>query len=214
MVFDETSDGAAYLSALKKSGSPQAAGTATARAPKATHAAETRAAEAAPSNEPSAASVDKRKSPRYRCRGSAHLQESGTVATWATFVDISMHGCYVEAATPLRVGSVLGLILEMNGFRVEASGEVRVAYPSLGMGIRFIKISERNSEQLREMVGSVSRPSTVGSGAAGRAPSIPQSDALPGVTNPVATLQTILHFFEKRHVMGREEFLTLLRKSQ
>ncbi len=152
MAFDETSDGAAYLSALKKSGSPQSAGTATAHAPEAAHSVETRSGEVAPSNRTSTSSVDKRKTPRYRCKGSAHLQQNGAAPTWATFADISLHGCYVEAATPLRVGSVLGLTLEMNGFRLEASGEVRVAYPSLGMGIRFIKVSETNREQLRGMV--------------------------------------------------------------
>jgi hypothetical protein len=156
MVFDETSDGAAYLSALKKSGSPQAAGTATARAPETSHPVETRSGEVSPSNRTSASSVDKRKTPRYRCKGSAHLQQNGAAPTWATFADISLHGCYVEAATPLRVGSVLGLTLELNGFRVEASGEVRVAYPNLGMGIRFIKVSETNREQLSRMVGSIS----------------------------------------------------------
>ena len=158
--------------------------------------------------------MDKRKSPRYRCKGSAHLQESGAALTWATFADISMHGCYVEVATPLRVGTMLGLTLELNGFRVEASGEVRVTYPSLGMGIRFTEVSERNREQLRGMVGSISGSSVISSRVAARVPSIPQSDASPGVTNPVATLQAILNFFEKRHVMGREEFFTLLRKSQ
>jgi hypothetical protein len=54
----------------------------------------------------------------------------------------------------------------------------------------------------------------LGSRAATRAPSIPQSDALAGVPNPSATLQAILNFFENRHVMGREEFLSLLRKIQ
>lgn len=213
MMFDETSDGAAYLSALKKSGSPQTPGTAVAHVPGASHPVEIRFPEVAPPNQASA-STDKRKSPRYRCKGSAHLQESGTAATWATFADISMHGCYVEAATPLLVGTTLGLTLEMNGFRVEATGEVRVAYPNLGMGIRFIKISERNREHLRGLVGSIPRSSMIGSRVAAPAPSIPQSDAVPGVTNPMAALQAILNFFENRHVMGREEFLTLLRKNQ
>ena len=215
MLLDDNNEGAAYLSALKKSGSPQAAGTATARAPELAPPLESRAGEAAPSNKANALRVDKRKSPRYRCKGSAHIQESGhAVSTWATFADISMHGCYVEAATPLRVGTMLGLTLEINGFRVQATGEVRVAYPGLGMGIGFIKISEEDRGRLRDLVGSISRSSLMTPPVAARAPSIPQSDPLSGVTNPVATLQAILNFFENRHVMGREEFFTLLRKSQ
>jgi hypothetical protein len=145
----------------------------------------------------------------------AHLQENGTVATWATFADISMHGCYVEAATPRRLGTVLNLRLEVNGFRVQAAGEVRVVYPNLGMGIRFIKISEGDRERLRELVNSISRSSVIlGPRVATRAPSIPQSRALPSVADPGAALQALQSFFEDRHVMGREEFLTILRKSQ
>jgi hypothetical protein len=211
MAFDETNEGAAYLSALKNPGSPQATGTATVAAPAKAHFAET----PTPANRPSPARVEKRKSPRYRCKGSAHLQENGTVATWATFADISMHGCYVEAASPLRLGTVLNLTLEVNGFRVEATGEVRVVYPNLGMGIRFIKVSEGDLEQLRELVGSISRSSVIlGARAPTHAPSIPQSSALPGVANPGAALLALRNFFEHRHVMGREEFLTILRNNQ
>src|SRR5271156_622985 len=119
MAFDETSDGADYLAALKKSSSPQAAAAATARAPAGAHPAESRAAHGASTNKPG--SADKRKSPRYRCKGSARLLENGAAPVWATFADISLHGCYVEAATPPRVGTMLGLTLELNGFRVEAS---------------------------------------------------------------------------------------------
>jgi hypothetical protein len=121
----------------------------------------------------------------------------------------------VEAATPLRLGTVLNLSLEVNGFRVKAAGEVRVVYPNLGMGIRFIKMSEADREQLRELVASMSRSSVIlGSGLATRAPSIPQSHALPSVADPGATLLALRNFFEHRHVMGREEFLTILRKSK
>jgi PilZ domain len=203
MAFDETSDGADYLSALKRSGSPQAASAATARAPDPAPGG-TRVGEVAPSSKPNPARGDKRKSPRYRCKGSARLQASGSaVATWATFADISLQGCYVEAASPLRVGTLLGLKLEINGFRVEATGEVRVAYPNLGMGISFIKISEKDREQLRELVASISRPSAT-----------PHSAALPTVADPAAALQALRNFFENRHVMGREEFLRILRTSQ
>ena len=79
------------------------------------------------------------------------------MATWTTFTDISLHGCYVEATTADRVGVMLGLKLEANGFRVEAIGEVRVSYPHLGMGISFSQMSEKDRERLRDLVRSISR---------------------------------------------------------
>jgi hypothetical protein len=103
----------------------------------------------------------------------------------------------------------------VNGFRVEATGEVRVVYPNLGMGIRFIKVSEGDREQLRELVNSISRSSVIlGARAATPALSIPQSHTSPSVANPGAALLALQSFFEDRHVMGREQFFTILRNSQ
>jgi hypothetical protein len=137
------------------------------------------------------------------------------IATWATFSDISLHGCYVEAAAGYPVGSALAVTVEVNGFRVEAVGEVRVAYPGLGMGISFTKIADEDRERLRGLVRSLSQPSVImGARVAERPPSTLPLTAVPALANPSAALQAITKFFEDRHVMGREEFLRILRKSQ
>jgi len=214
-MADKNDAGAAYLAALRQStgqsSSPQAAAAAPARAP----GIPPSDGIVAPPERTNSGTADKRKSPRYKCQGSARLQRVGsTVATWATFSDISMHGCYVETASPLDMGAQLGLKLEANGFRVEATGEVRVVYPSLGMGISFTKVSEEDAKRLRELVRSISPASVIlGSRPAPRSPSI-ASGALPPVVNAGATLQAIVKFFEDRHMLGREEFLRILRKSQ
>ena len=217
MGFDETSEGASYLSGLRQSESPiPIAGAAPVRAFEVPDSGETRAGDVVPSGNATIPAAEGRRSPRYRCKGSVRLQENGsTVTTWATFADISMHGCYVESTTPLSVGTVLELQLSVNGFRVEATGEVRVAYPSLGMGISFSTISEEDRGRLRELVRSISPASVIVSPCvASQLPSIAQSGALPGMANPVAALEAMLKFFENRHIMGREEFLKILRKSR
>ena len=210
-MADEEDAGAAYLAALKQSSPPRAAGAGPARAPVAPRSPEARTGGANPTPRP-----DKRKSPRYRCQGSAHINEIGkAVAMWTTFTDISLHGCYVEATTAYRVGVKLGLKLEANGFRVEAIGEVRVSYPHLGMGISFSQMSDEDRERLRELVRSISRPSVIlGARVAVPAPSTLQPEGSPQVANPGAALQAMVNFFEDRHMMGREEFLRILRKGQ
>jgi len=215
-MADEPDAGAAYLAALKQSTGPptgpQASGAAApASAPEAPRSAGTRTGGMI-----SPASADKRKSPRYRCQGSAHIREIATgVAIWTTFTDISLHGCYVEATTTYPIGVMLAMKLEANGFRVEATGEVRVAYPSLGMGISFSKMSGEDRERLRELVRSISRPSVIlGGRVAVRAPSAAPAETLAGVTNPATILKAMSNFFEDRHMMGREEFLRILRKSR
>jgi PilZ domain-containing protein len=192
MPFDEISEGANYLSALKRSSTPQAA--AKARTVKA----------------------ESRRSPRYRCQGSVRLQQEADGApSWATFSDISMHGCYVEAASPLSVGTVMDLQLQVDAYRVEATGEVSVSYPNLGMGISFIKMSEEDRERLRELVRSISQPSViVGARLEDKTRAKFLADVAPAVPDPAVALQAMRTFFEDRHMMGREEFLKILRKSQ
>jgi hypothetical protein len=219
-MSDEENAGAAYLAALKKS-TPQAAAAATARAPILPSASQNNGVAAAGN---AISSVDeKRKSPRYRCQGSARLREIITgVSTWATFTDISLHGCYVEAMATFRMGAKLGLTMEVNGFRVDCNGEVRVVYPNLGMGISFTAMSDSDRECLRELLRSLSRPSVIlGVRPETKAAlildadghSLPPAPATP-ITNPGAALRAVINFFDERHILSREEFFRILRKSQ
>ena len=92
-------------------------------------------------------------SPRYKCEGSAEIQEDGReVRTWATFSDVSLHGCYVEAQATYPVGTTLHLKLEANGIRVECQASVRVTYPYLAMGISFGEMSDENRRALKELI--------------------------------------------------------------
>jgi hypothetical protein len=221
-MTDEDSAGASYLASLRQSTAPQAAASAPARAGPRVHG--TQAGVAAPliknasiqnaAIQKKSGPPDKRKSPRYKCNGSARIQEIGSAtSTWATFADISMHGCYVETATPLRSGTRLSLKLDANGIRVEATGEVRVVYPGLGMGVFFTAISDEARERLHEVVRSLAPASViVTSRVAPRNSPLPATDARGAVANPGAVVQAIQNFFKDRHVMGREEFLKILRK--
>jgi hypothetical protein len=217
-MSDEENAGAAYLSALKKS-TPQAA--AAARAPILPTSNQKFGVAAAVNT---LSPVDeKRKSPRYRCQGSARLREIASgISTWATFTDISLHGCYVEAMATFRVGAKLGLTMEVNGFRVECNGEAKVVYPNLGMGISFTTMSDSDRERLRELLRSLSRPSVILGARPEAIPSpIPEAEGLSmpsnsptPVTNPSAALQAVMNFFDERHILSREEFFRILRKSQ
>jgi len=208
-MSEDKGAGAAYLATLKQS-TPQTAGAAFARAPVPIAEAPASGRAGSPGN-----SLERRRSPRYRCQGSAHLREAGGgVATWATFTDISLHGCYVEAMSTFRVGAELGLTMEVNGFRVETGGEVRIVYPNLGMGIIFTTMSAENNERLRELLRSLSRPSVILSPRAAPIPAAPPSDSSPQVANPSAVLQALLDYFDERHILSRDEFFRILRRSQ
>jgi PilZ domain len=200
----ENGAGASYLASLRQTRSPHAAATKPAPIPLSPVLGTVKAAGTTSNSE-------KRKSLRYRCQGSVHLREATSkVATWATLTDISLNGCYVEASAGYGVGANLNLAIEVNGLRFESSGEVRAAYPGLGMGISFTGLSVTNGAQLRKLIESISK------GSRGSGPRFAMQTAPPplespvSVSNPGAVLQAMQQFFEDRHLMGREEFLRIL----
>lgn len=156
---------------------------------------------------------ERRRSPRYKCEGSAEFKAAGSdVRTWGTFTDISATGCYVEMTATFPVGSRVDMALELNGFRVQVEGEVLVSYPYLGMGISFTAINELNRKRLRDMIETVTPPTVARVSEAAAA--TPASLTLPLVVDPAAALQAVADFFEKRGLLTKEEFVQILRTSQ
>ena len=115
---------------------------------------------------------------------------------------------------PYPVGTEMAIRIEVNNWRVDATGDVRVSYPGLGMGIAFTAMREEDRERLLELVRSLARPMP---GANLRVevetPLPAQLDEVKSVANPSAALQAMLEFFENRQMMSREVFHSILRKS-
>jgi PilZ domain len=202
-------DGAAYLIALKEPatvGADPVAGTPQ---------GDSRAEPAARMGQ-SYGGAEKRRSPRYKCEGSAEIREEGRdERTWATFTDISVHGCYVEATSTYPVGTILKIKLNARGCQVLAAGNVRVSYPGLGMGIAFTKMEEADRSSLRDLLGVVAGK-TMDQGASSppspaSASAVTMALALP---DPSAAIRILVEYFQSRQVLGRDEFVRLVRKSQ
>jgi len=157
-MAEEINDGTAYLRALKHATSSQSgAAAAPAREPERLieNASTVQGGESFQGSE-------KRRSPRYECEGSAEVREEGCdVRTWASFSDIGLHGCYVEAQATYPAGTLLHMKLEVNGIRFETQGKVRISYPYLGMGIAFEDISDENVAHLKQLLSSLSRPCVI-----------------------------------------------------
>lgn len=208
-MASENYEGNSYLMAVKRS----AAEAVSAASP---------AVEAIPATQPDANAQgscrreDRRRSPRYQCEGSVEMREEGCdVSTWATFTDISLHGCYVEAQATYPVNTVLRLKLEAKGIRVETEGKVKVNYPFLGMGIAFAHIPEEEKMRLRLLLTSIMRPSIV----IGPRPvsSFSATDSLKEIArtaNPEAALKALTEFFETSQSLTRHEFLKILACNQ
>ncbi|MBZ5680373.1 MAG: PilZ domain-containing protein [Acidobacteriia bacterium] len=208
---DETNNGVAYLQALKQAGNLTSGATSTAQGSMPADPVHAGSDGGAHHSGP-----EKRRSPRYKCEGSIEMKEDGSdVRTWATFTDISMHGCYVEAAATYPKGTNLMLKLAASGFQVSAKGTVRVNYPYLGMGIAFTEMSQDDRARLRSLLQTVARPSVImGPGVAASESPMGAHDSVPLTSDPAAAVQALVHFFEDRHMLLRDEFLRILQSSQ
>lgn len=211
-MAEEINDGTAYLRALKQATSSQSEAA----------AAPVREAERLSENASTVENgenfqgAEKRRSPRYKCEGSAEVREEGCdVRTWASFTDIGLHGCYVEAQAIYPAGTLLHMKLEAGGIRVETKGKVRISYPYLGMGIAFEDMSDENASRLKQLLASLSRPSTImGPGVNSPHPTAGPMQGLPSITNPETAMRALIEFFEIHQILMRDDFLKLLKKSQ
>jgi len=164
--------------------------------------------------EPDETPGERRRSPRYKCEGSAEFRVGGSdVRTWGTFTDISMNGCYVEMTATFPVGSIVDLGLELKGLRARVSGEVRVSYPLLGMGIAFRDVSAEDQLGLEEMIEQLNPLRAVKRNAEPEEMK-PVGTAMPVVLDPAAALRALTEFFETRGLLTKEEFVRVLRRSQ
>jgi hypothetical protein len=212
-MAQEINDGTAYLMALKQSAAHQGAAD-PASAPESVP--QPAAAPPATGAGDGFRGAEKRRSPRYKCEGSAQVREEGCdVHTWLTFTDVSIHGCYVEAQATYPADTLLHMKLEANGFRVETKGRVRISYPYLGMGIAFEEISEENLSQLKRMLATLSHPAMImGPGIASSLPATNPLSSVPLITNPQAAVQGITEFSESHQILMRDDVLKILQKSQ
>ena len=213
-MAQESEEAVAYLRALKQPYSPQA-GTATAPALE-NNAAATGVAVVRQSDHPHLG-AEKRRSARYACEGSVEIQEDGCdVRTWATFTDVSLHGCYVETHATYPVGTPLHLRLDANGVRVECkAASVRVTYPYLGMGIAFVEMSDVNHTRLKELLATILRPAKImGPGFISTLPACGPMDNTIAIPDPGAAVRCLMAFFENRHMLMRDDFMKIIAKSQ
>jgi len=160
--------------------------------------------------------AEKRRTPRYKCEGKAEICETGCDApTFATFSDISLHGCYVETQATYPVGTGLRIKLEANGYKIEATGNVRVCYPYAGMGIALVEMTDESRARLKELLASViSRPTIIASAGASSLPARGPKEPAPQISDPRAALQALTDFFESKPILTRDDFLRVLRQSQ
>jgi hypothetical protein len=102
--------------------------------------------------------TDRRKNPRLKCMNSVELYPEGESAkVWGKASDLSLGGCFVEMPTPLRVGTVLKMILWIKDEKLQVKAKVVNSRPGFGIGIEFQEMPPDGTARLREFLSSITR---------------------------------------------------------
>jgi len=100
-------------------------------------------------------SVEMRKHPRFRCQNSIEVHLQGGASFWGTVADLSLGGCYVEMPLPLEPGTKLRAGIWFGQTKAWAEALVTHRTPGLGVGLRFIEMSEQDRDVIRRFLESL-----------------------------------------------------------
>jgi hypothetical protein len=100
-------------------------------------------------------STERRKTPRYRCQNSVEVHVQGGASFWGTVADLSLSGCYAEMALPVEPGAKLRVGIWFGQTKAWAQAQVTHITPGLGVGLRFIEMSDPDRDQVRRFLESL-----------------------------------------------------------
>jgi hypothetical protein len=97
--------------------------------------------------------VERRIAQRCICYGAASIWHPGAkYFVRGTVADVSLSGCYVAMMTPLNVHDRVVLMLKINETEIRTAAEVRTSHPAMGMGLKFVDMSETARSSLRTLI--------------------------------------------------------------
>ena len=197
----DTDNGVSYLRRLKQQIEAERPSVATA------------STDTAPVMQPGSSSgKDRRRSPRFRCAGSAEVTTEGSPARmWGTLTDISLRGCYVEMSTTFPIDTRVELVLEALGIRFRAQGMVRISYPFLGMGVLITQMAPDQRALLEQLLAALAKIATP---ARSDVTTDSAAAELFVGAEPIAFLNELKHHFDSKAVLSREEFFRIAKRCQ
>ena len=97
---------------------------------------------------------DRRKEPRFACEGSALISlPNGGLLITGSILNVSLAGCYIDAPSiNLERGTQVEVYFETQKLHFRVAGNIRVLRPRVGVGIAFLKLSQRATRQITQLV--------------------------------------------------------------
>jgi hypothetical protein len=100
-------------------------------------------------------SIERRKNPRFRCQNPVEVHVQQGASFWGTVADLSLGGCYIEMPLPLQPGTKLKVGIWFGQIKAWADAQVAHRTPGLGIGLRFIQISDQDLDHIRRFLASL-----------------------------------------------------------
>ncbi|GAC1431022.1 MAG: hypothetical protein NVS1B11_05100 [Terriglobales bacterium] len=86
------------------------------------------------------------------------LHPEGDAVIWGKTADISLGGCFVEMAIPLKQGKQLKVGLWVGETKLWTTSRVVTSTPGYGIGLQFTEISEKDAQRLEQFLAQSARP--------------------------------------------------------
>ena len=96
---------------------------------------------------------ERRRTPRVQ--GPFSATWNGAAGPASRVPDVSAHGCYVNALSAPRAGSLVDLtFITDDGRRLEVRGEVRAVDPGIGFSVQFVDMPSDDLEAFAAWIGA------------------------------------------------------------
>jgi len=102
---------------------------------------------------------DRRRTPRFACGGYAEINclPSTGILVPGTIRDLSLHGCRVDASSPIDCGARAEIVVRVNAASFRAVSEVRAMRGRSGAGLEFVHMSAAGKDMLAGLVTDLAR---------------------------------------------------------
>ncbi len=127
--------------------------------------------------------------------------------------DLSLHGCYVEVASPFPVSTRVTLSMKAAGVEVKPEGVVRVMHADKGMGVEFTHNSPEQGELIEKFLRALAQNPDVQPELLVE-PEALESDATPNAVTAGALEDPLINLFHNHAGLGVELFQAELRKQR
>ncbi len=100
---------------------------------------------------------DRRVHSRLKYAGSVELHPQDAAVVWGKTADISLGGCFVEMAIPLKKETPLRVGLWVGESKLWILARVVSSTPGYGIGLQFTEMSDKDAEALKLFLTKIAR---------------------------------------------------------